>query len=102
MADADGHATEHAKRQKHSQAHPNCAPVEYLPLGDGSAVCWHKVFSTHLGKPQDKEQQREKPNGGLQNKYNWIIEPHTVRIRVPEDKARAAGSEGYQPNAAEV
>lgn len=76
--------------------------MEFLTLWDGSLACWHKAFSTHLGKQQDKKQQREKSHGGLQNKYHWIIEPHTVRIRVPEDKAGAAGSDGYQPNAAEV
>jgi hypothetical protein len=65
-------------------------------------VCWHKALSASQGKQQGKKQQREKSNGSLQNKYNWIVEPYAVRISVPEDEAGPAGSEHYQPHAAEV
>jgi hypothetical protein len=102
VADAYGHATEHAKRQKHNQAYPNRAPVKFLTFRDRPLWCLHEPLSASNSKAEAKKQQREKSNGSLQNKYDWIVELHTVRISVPEDKAGAAGSESYQPNAAEV
>jgi len=76
--------------------------VKFLTPRDRPLWCLHEPLSGSNSKAEAEKQQREKSDGSLQNKYDWILEPHTVRINVPEDKAGAAGSESYQPNTAEV